>query len=542
MDSSQSVRAALTALNNQTCLTALANAGEYKRALKLLDESAQITFSDGKFVVAIGGETVTLGAESDTFSCTCPSPVICRHILAAVMAVCAAAPDTDGADDSDETTEAEKTPNATVFETFDKDDVRKLVGDRIFRSAVKRYAASQIEIISQDPLSALVNGHKTVFPSGWSKGSVCSCKSSMCEHRALALLKMYSQRTGESLAADTEPPDERILNMIENCLEHLSGLLERGLYSATAVDGQLLMFYSLNLSKYSNALGRNLRSLSLLVDEVLENKIFTENGRLTYHFCKAYNILSAVALNADKPDVLARILEDDTKSYRVVPKGEFLSLGYYPFLTESGYAGVTHMLAGDEGVVSLSSVLPTVYNDNSDDNLVETVKRQRSEIFTSLAGHKIVLNNFKNNGSRISVSESTIVIDGGIAIDDIPSSDIYEFDYGALAKTAYANDYFGARSTRYAVVPYDTMTAVLNDRGVVETELEFGNRSLIAELDLNPVTRSACELLLEKDRKNGFAVLEMYDSEYLLRTLFEKGEKVSLYFPDEDAKKRGKKR
>ena len=104
-----------------------------------------------------------------------------------------------------------------------------------------------------------------------------------------------------------------------------------------------------------------------------------------------------------------------------------------------------------------------------------------------------------------------------------------------------ARDYFEARSVRHVVVPYDSLTAELNDSGTVEVVLALGRRSIAALVDLNAVTRAACELLISKKRKNGFAVLELYDGEYFLRTLFENGREVNLYFPD-DEKKGGKKR
>lgn len=530
MDSRESVISALKALSNQPCLTALANAGEYKRACKELQSGEpQIAFADGKFTVALGGETVTLGIKSDTFRCTCPSPVVCRHILAAVMAVASRC-------ESDETEERD---GAHVSE-FTQEEIRSAVGERIFRAALKHYASAQAEIVATEPLTALVNGHKTVFLSGIGGESVCSCKKGMCEHRAIALLKAWSLQTGEAVAARFDPPDGNTLKLIDDCLSLMAGLLERGLYAATAVDAQLLMFYSLNLSKYARPLGKNLRSLSLLLGEVLENNLFTENGRLTYHFCKAYNLLSAVFRNAENPDILARILEDDTEQYGAVAEGSFLSLGCYPFFTESGYAGVTHMLAGEEGVCSLSSVVPTVYNDYDDEEIVHLVKHQLPEIFASLAGHRVTLTDFKSNGTRLNLTEKSSVRDGGLAVDGIPDLDVYDYNFGALAQSGMARDYFAVRAMQDTVVPYDMLEAKLGDRGFVEAKLTFGGRSLTALMDLNAVTRAACERLTAEKRKDGFAVLESYDGAYYLRSLFEGGRAVDLYFPAENQGKDGK--
>ncbi len=528
MDSCKQVISALKALNNQTCLAALANMGEYKRALKELQNGKpSISFADEKFKVKIGGETVTLGEKRESFRCTCPSPLICRHIIAGVIAVAESA-DYESESTGEGAPAAQTEPPKPV--TLDKDGIRKLVGDKIFQSATERYYSAHVEITSSNPPSALVNGHKTVFLSSDAGDSVCSCKKSVCEHRAIALLKMWSDRTGEQVVADFSLPDSHTLELIESCLGLLSRLLVRGLYSATAVDSQLIMFYSLNLSKYAAPLGVNLRSLSQLLEEVTENKLFTDDGRLLYHYCKAYNLLSAVSKNALRGDALAMLLQSEKKAYYPVSKQTLISLGCYPFFTETGYVGASHIFVCNGETFSLSAVFPTIYSDYDEDEILNKAKNQTEAVLSSVSGCKIVLSDFKSNGARLSLTENTTVQNLGVAVDEFASLDVYESDYAALERSVAARDYFGASSARRFVVPYDGLQAELNDYGTVEITLILGNRELIAVMDLNEATKSACKLLTESRRKNGYAVLENYGGDFILRALFEGGSEVNLYF------------
>ncbi len=71
---------------NEESLTALANKGLYKRAVKDTDSAAlSCRRTENSAEVDIGGETVTLCVPLENSKCSCVSRTVCRHILGAIL-------------------------------------------------------------------------------------------------------------------------------------------------------------------------------------------------------------------------------------------------------------------------------------------------------------------------------------------------------------------------------------------------------------------------------------------------------------------------
>lgn len=71
---------------DESSLTALANKGIYKRALKDIDGAALVCRrAENSAEVDIGGETVTVCAPLENSKCSCVSRTVCRHILGAIL-------------------------------------------------------------------------------------------------------------------------------------------------------------------------------------------------------------------------------------------------------------------------------------------------------------------------------------------------------------------------------------------------------------------------------------------------------------------------
>ena len=67
-------------------LTALANKGLYKRAVKDAENAAlDFTELDGTALVIVGGEKCVITQPLSASKCSCPSRTICRHILTAIL-------------------------------------------------------------------------------------------------------------------------------------------------------------------------------------------------------------------------------------------------------------------------------------------------------------------------------------------------------------------------------------------------------------------------------------------------------------------------
>ena len=85
MDIDVKLAAALRAAGEPE-LTAMANKGLYKRALKDA-EGAELTAEtrDGVHTVLTGGERCIIGVPLSQSECSCPSRSVCRHILTAIL-------------------------------------------------------------------------------------------------------------------------------------------------------------------------------------------------------------------------------------------------------------------------------------------------------------------------------------------------------------------------------------------------------------------------------------------------------------------------
>lgn len=85
MIQNETLAAKLSAANEDT-LTALANKGLYKRALKDIEGlSAEYTEVDDTIQIAVGGEQCVIRFPFEKSTCSCPSRTVCRHILGAIL-------------------------------------------------------------------------------------------------------------------------------------------------------------------------------------------------------------------------------------------------------------------------------------------------------------------------------------------------------------------------------------------------------------------------------------------------------------------------
>ncbi len=105
--------AALFAANEES-LTALANKGIYKRAVKDSESAeAEYTETDGAAEVSVGGEKCVIKVPLSESKCSCPSRTVCRHIITAVLLLKKAVPDEEvPADGQTESAELPETPEA----------------------------------------------------------------------------------------------------------------------------------------------------------------------------------------------------------------------------------------------------------------------------------------------------------------------------------------------------------------------------------------------------------------------------------------------
>ena len=100
-------------------LTALANKGIYKRAVKDAEkEEAAFTEYDTSVEVETGGEKCVITVPLEQSRCSCPSRTVCRHIITAILLLKRQLPDSEEA--VEEKTQPEDPENAEVPERTDE--------------------------------------------------------------------------------------------------------------------------------------------------------------------------------------------------------------------------------------------------------------------------------------------------------------------------------------------------------------------------------------------------------------------------------------
>lgn len=104
---------AAAAAADEASLTALANKGIYKRAVKDIEgETPDFIEVGGQAVVTIGGAQCSITLPFENSRCTCPSRTVCRHIIAAILLLKAQASELP----AEELPTQEKPPEPTVQE------------------------------------------------------------------------------------------------------------------------------------------------------------------------------------------------------------------------------------------------------------------------------------------------------------------------------------------------------------------------------------------------------------------------------------------
>ena len=99
---------------DEESLISLANKGIYKRAVKDAENAeADITESDAKAEVSVGGEKCVITVPLGESKCSCPSRTVCRHIITAILLLKKQLPDEADSDEDTVPQETEKPAEVT---------------------------------------------------------------------------------------------------------------------------------------------------------------------------------------------------------------------------------------------------------------------------------------------------------------------------------------------------------------------------------------------------------------------------------------------
>jgi hypothetical protein len=91
---------------------------------------------------------------------------------------------------------------------------------------------------------------------------------------------------------------------------------------------------------------------------------------------RIHTTLSLLLAHRDTPEKCSPLIEKSRSLYRGVPFGTFTGLGAYPWITRSGYTGVSCLVFHREkkAILSFSSALPDFYDSTKKSSSLENLK------------------------------------------------------------------------------------------------------------------------------------------------------------------------
>lgn len=335
------------------------NRGTYKRALKDLSSCGEISvFEEGnRIIVEILGEKVHLESNITDCSCSCPSKIMCRHIVAAIIAF---------GNLSDELPEKTKSDYKADTKTDLKSENKDIKIDHEYLSEIIKEAEN---IIAKGIMSCTENDSRTLLGLALKGGSVYKDISNLCR----------------------------------NCSEQINLMNSR----------------SADFSQI-NAAGL---------------------------FCRLYNTAKAMIGKNGK-----QLLEKN--EICCTERGYFMCLGAYPWLSRSGYAGITAVLyeKNIDKFFTLNNTMPTFYSSTENAGIIKNLTKllhsrsywQNEKSIAAIIGINFSLINYKSDEHRrISSSKQTNCVSG----DKINPEDIPEKILMIPENVGY--DYFSRKSNEY---------------------------------------------------------------------------------------------
>lgn len=428
---------------NENFLLTLTNKGIYNRSVKDIDniinntpEKIKLEEFEGKIKVTIDSsdsiEVILNDGDIKASECTCPSKDICKHIIMSLLYIKNI--ESSVSDEKDLNNEVENQENGKeeIFHNvFDEvknitfDEIKKLSTKRNFEYAFDRFYEG-IEVSIKEDAMLEINipeeEIKIYFPKKDSiQKSICSCKdSSLCLHKIIAILeykKMYG--TLEEIIEDDKEIDENILKFSKEFIENI---FEKGFYSCSEKDFDIAEQLSIKLQiKNMPEIAKMFRSIADSVDAML-NKKASFNKLFSFAIIsRLYNTIKYIEKSKIENDnKMLKLLGGEIRSkYINRQNGELLGIGAYPWISSTGYLGVSSYLynLNTKRLSFFSYVIPTFY-DNAKTSYEDVRSNYRKKIhfennisIEEISKYKIKFINYKvNSYERISSSKYTSVI------------------------------------------------------------------------------------------------------------------------------------
>lgn len=342
------LRAALSGAD-EGYLVGLCNRGTVNRARKdLAGLSPAAHEAEDCVQVDLGDVRCTVRAPLGDSTCTCPSPAMCRHRIAAILwlqeQLRGAAP---------EQREQAPPPDLSPLLEVPVDQLRRAMGAKPFHALVFR--------LGRDGLPPIAEGSTVQVELPWEGQTVklllplehatCTCRSrELCRHKAAALL-CYQLHKGrhrlEELAGQPQSPGSRFdaaqVSAAAQAVRELAAqLLDTGLsrLSPASPDSAQRLAALCHTAQFPR-LESGLRALSSLLERALARSAAFRTEDLL--LCLADLDHRARQMGQEGADLLT-LAGTFRETYDACPKLSLALLGERRFHADSGYAGTIYYL------------------------------------------------------------------------------------------------------------------------------------------------------------------------------------------------------
>lgn len=172
---------------NEDSLISASNKGTYKRALKDLDACTEIQISvdDTGISACMAGETVHLEGDISKCTCTCPSKIICRHIIAAAAAVGELSDAPEQAAEVNSDTTADVSENAQSDKTAEAVEIDRPYAEEILHTAEN--------LLAKGIMSCTENDSEILTRLALKGGTLYKNTSGLCRSCAAEITLMNSR-------------------------------------------------------------------------------------------------------------------------------------------------------------------------------------------------------------------------------------------------------------------------------------------------------------------------------------------------------------
>lgn len=317
--------------------------------------------------------------------------------------------------------------------------------------------------------------------------------------------------------------EEDILDFSKNFIENI---FAKGFYSCGEKDFDIAEQIAVKLNDFAE-LSKSFRSLSKNIDSMINKKAFFNKEFAFNNLSKIYNTIRIIEeSNKNKENIE---LQGVKSEYIEKGDGDFIGLGAYPWVSSSGYSGITSYLYDlNNKKISLYSYAVANFYDNSNNfNFENIIKNYRKKnnwenniSIEEISKYKIKLINYKiNNENRISSSKKTsAILDERIDynfIKSIKDLKIFYSSYDYIKNIDFKYDYFDNKDKiKIIIAEFQKIENIKFDKinQILFFDIVNNNEKLTLNIKYNKINLSGIDYIKNYKNseidKNKFMVIE----------------------------------